>query len=287
MGLAAVTIVLVSWFVLARLRLPVRSGLGILALVLVSIPIGARLLNVITKPQYYLENPDQILTRELVGFSLMGGLVLAVAVGLLACRRTGLDPWRLADAFTPGLFVGLAVMRIGCFLAGCCFGVESTVPWAVQFPYGSPAFQRSQGGEADSCLRPVQRRHGSDGPPHGALRAARLPCCCRARRLSPPPSRDARRGVPVRDDRLQPGPARQPLPAGAVRDGRAALPRLSRPVRRTPAHRDDAPPASPGGAANFAQICFHSQSGSAFAASWARISAYNRLKESCAASASP
>ena len=152
MGLAAVVTVLVSWFVLARLDLPVRSGLGILALALVSIPIGARLLNVITKPQYYLESPDQVLTRELVGFSLMGGLLLAGAVGVLACRRAGVDPWRLADALTPGLFVGLAVMRIGCFLAGCCFGVESTVPWAVQFPYGSPAFQRSQGGEADGTF---------------------------------------------------------------------------------------------------------------------------------------
>ena len=152
MGLAAVAVMLVSWFVLARLDLPVRSGLGVLVLALVAIPVGARLLAVVSRPQYYLDNPDQVLTRELVGFSLMGGLLLAVGVGLLACRRTGIDPWRLADAFAPGLFVGLAVMRIGCFLAGCCFGVESTLPWAVQFPYGSPAFQHSQGGEADGSF---------------------------------------------------------------------------------------------------------------------------------------
>ena len=152
MGLAAVVIVLVSWPVLVRLSVPAGRGLGILALAIVSIPVGARLLNVLTKPHYYLENPDQVLTRELVGFSLMGGLLLAVVVGLVGCRIAGIDPWRLADACTPGLLVGLAVMRVGCFLAGCCFGEESTLPWAVQFPYGSPAFQNGQAGESDGAF---------------------------------------------------------------------------------------------------------------------------------------
>ena len=147
MGMAVVTAILVSWFVLARLRLPVTRGLGVLALMLVSIPVGARLLNIASKPHYYLEHPDLFVTRELVGFSLMGGLLLAIPVGILASRRAGIDPWRLADAVTPGLFIGLAVMRVGCFLAGCCFGVESTLPWAVEFPYGSPAQQNSLQGE--------------------------------------------------------------------------------------------------------------------------------------------
>ena len=106
MGLAAVAVMLVSWFVLARLHLPVRSGLGILAVSMLAIPVGARLLAVVSRPEYYLDNPDQVLTRELVGFSLMGGLLLALAVGLVACRRLGVAPWRLADAVTPGLFVG-------------------------------------------------------------------------------------------------------------------------------------------------------------------------------------
>jgi len=147
MALAVVTALLVSWIVLARLRLPVARGLGVLALMLLSIPIGARLLNIASKPQYYREFPDLMVTRELIGFSVMGGLLLAIPVGILASRRAGIDPWRLADAVTPGLFVGLAVMRVGCFLAGCCYGVESTLPWAVEFPYGSPAQLQSQGQE--------------------------------------------------------------------------------------------------------------------------------------------
>jgi len=144
MALAVAAVLLVGWFVLSRTGLPVRRGLVVLALVLVSIPIGARLLNVLSKPDYYAAHPDLYATRELVGFSLMGGLLLAVPVGILAGRRAGVEPWRLADAFTPGLFIGLAIMRLGCYLAGCCFGVESSLPWAVQFPYGSPAYEYYQ-----------------------------------------------------------------------------------------------------------------------------------------------
>jgi phosphatidylglycerol:prolipoprotein diacylglycerol transferase len=34
--------------------------------------------------------------------------------------------------------VGLG--RIGCFLNGCCYGGVCDIPWAVQFPVGSPAY---------------------------------------------------------------------------------------------------------------------------------------------------
>ncbi|MBW2409993.1 MAG: prolipoprotein diacylglyceryl transferase, partial [Deltaproteobacteria bacterium] len=39
-----------------------------------------------------------------------------------------------------GLMVGLGFGRIGCLMNGCCYGKCSDVPWAIQFPYGSPAF---------------------------------------------------------------------------------------------------------------------------------------------------
>jgi phosphatidylglycerol:prolipoprotein diacylglycerol transferase len=37
--------------------------------------------------------------------------------------------------------VGLAVGRIGCFLNGCCWGIECPSPPGIQFPYGSPPYQ--------------------------------------------------------------------------------------------------------------------------------------------------
>jgi phosphatidylglycerol:prolipoprotein diacylglycerol transferase len=55
-------------------------------------------------------------------------------------RLLRLPVWKLADCAVPALAVGIALMRTGCFLRGCCFGVASDLPWAVTFPTGSPAW---------------------------------------------------------------------------------------------------------------------------------------------------
>ena len=52
----------------------------------------------------------------------------------------GIRPLLLGDIIMPSLFVGLGFGRIGCFLYGCCFGGKCDLPWAVQFPPDSLAF---------------------------------------------------------------------------------------------------------------------------------------------------
>jgi CDGSH-type Zn-finger protein len=61
----------------------------------------------------------------------------ALAAWRFASRR-GLSLPRLADCIAPGLLVGLAIGRIGCFLNGCCYGGPCDLPWAVRFPPDSP-----------------------------------------------------------------------------------------------------------------------------------------------------
>jgi phosphatidylglycerol:prolipoprotein diacylglycerol transferase len=41
---------------------------------------------------------------------------------------------RIFDLAAPGIAVGYAVARIGCFLNGCCYGHECSLPWGVTFP---------------------------------------------------------------------------------------------------------------------------------------------------------
>jgi phosphatidylglycerol:prolipoprotein diacylglycerol transferase len=73
-----------------------------------------------------------------------GGLVVfgSIPTGALAAwwfaRRRGLSLVRLADCIAPGLLLGLAIGRIGCFLNGCCYGGPCGLPWAVRFPPESP-----------------------------------------------------------------------------------------------------------------------------------------------------
>ncbi len=41
---------------------------------------------------------------------------------------------RTGDTFALPVAVAVAIGRIGCFVAGCCYGRETTVPWGVAFP---------------------------------------------------------------------------------------------------------------------------------------------------------
>ncbi len=75
------------------------------------------------------------------GLTFFGGLILATPLTILYGVWKGF-PLRLGmDIAAIGVVIGLGFGRIGCFLNGCCYGADSNVPWAVEFPYGSPAYQ--------------------------------------------------------------------------------------------------------------------------------------------------
>lgn len=54
-------------------------------------------------------------------------------------RRDGFPFWKAADFGGLAAALGLAFGRMGCLLAGCCFGVRSDGALAMVFPPFSPA----------------------------------------------------------------------------------------------------------------------------------------------------
>ena len=74
------------------------------------------------------------------GMASMGG-VAALAVALWVASRCAQRPLaELADAIAPAALVALGIGRIGCFVAGCCYGQPADLPWSVVFPeLGPPA----------------------------------------------------------------------------------------------------------------------------------------------------
>lgn len=73
------------------------------------------------------------------GLEVYGGFI-AVCILVFGYLRFGGHSirWYL-DIMAPSAALGMAIGRIGCFLNGCCFGGVCDLPWAVRFPYGSPA----------------------------------------------------------------------------------------------------------------------------------------------------
>ncbi len=76
------------------------------------------------------------------GLTYYGGFILAVATALFLARRWKWPFLKLSDNAAPIIAMGLAFGRMGCFLAGCCFGKITDVPWAVRFPQYSDAWKR-------------------------------------------------------------------------------------------------------------------------------------------------
>lgn len=71
------------------------------------------------------------------------GAVIGLAVVLVLFRQRlcrGGSLGALGDALMAAVGVGAALLRLGCFAAGCCFGAPSRLPWAVRFPAQSPAW---------------------------------------------------------------------------------------------------------------------------------------------------
>jgi len=62
-----------------------------------------------------------------------GGFVAALAMAIVYMWRKYLPVLKTMDAFAPGLALGHAIGRLGCFSAGCCWGLPTRLPWAVTF----------------------------------------------------------------------------------------------------------------------------------------------------------
>lgn len=107
--------------------------------------IGARLFYVI---EYWSKFQRPTLAESLLaminvtqgGLVVYGSLLAGGMAMLLFVRRHHLPALAFADLIAPGVVLGVGLGRIGCFLNGCCYGGVSDLPWAVQFPQGSPAY---------------------------------------------------------------------------------------------------------------------------------------------------
>jgi phosphatidylglycerol:prolipoprotein diacylglycerol transferase len=105
--------------------------------------VGARTFFVVHYFDQFRDNPWSVFAIWNGGLELVGGVLLAIGVIIFYLWYHKLPMRHYLDVLAIGLTAALVFGRIGCFLNGCCYGRPSTVPWAVQFPYGSFSY-RSQ-----------------------------------------------------------------------------------------------------------------------------------------------
>jgi phosphatidylglycerol:prolipoprotein diacylglycerol transferase len=117
---------------------------------------GAKLFMILFDFRDYWNNPRSLFTMATLQAAgvYQGGLLLALVTAIYYMRKTHLPALETFDVFAPGIAVGHAIGRIGCFAAGCCWGRECNLPWAVTFT--KPAANELVGVPLNRPLHPTQ-----------------------------------------------------------------------------------------------------------------------------------
>jgi phosphatidylglycerol:prolipoprotein diacylglycerol transferase len=95
--------------------------------------VGAKLVLLVGSFSYYIQNPKELFWVARSGGVFQGGLAFGIVFALWYFRRKRIPTWKVADIVAPALALGHGFGRIGCFMAGCCYGKNCDLPWAATF----------------------------------------------------------------------------------------------------------------------------------------------------------
>ena len=118
--------------------------------------VVAKLWLVVIYWHYYMQHPREIFSYDLIqsGGTFFGGVLGAIALTIIYTRIAKIPLLALLDCYSAGLPLGHAIGRLGCFMAGCCYGKPTTLPWGVMFT--NPIAPRLVGTPMGVPLHPTQ-----------------------------------------------------------------------------------------------------------------------------------
>ena len=103
-------------------------------LILISSALGGRLFHVLFEdPQFYFKHPEKIMAVWEGGFTFYGAFLASLLTLFIYCRYFSISLGDMCDIAGTSTFFSLAIGRLGCFAAGCCWGKTCSLPWAVTY----------------------------------------------------------------------------------------------------------------------------------------------------------
>jgi phosphatidylglycerol:prolipoprotein diacylglycerol transferase len=156
-GVMLALAVLTAWFLwislLRREGLPLREATDAGFWTLIAGLLGAKVTLYLVEWRLFLEHPRRFLETIRSAGVVWGGVLIGLIVLVILARRFHLPVVRLLDSMAVPVPLAQAIGRVGCLLAGCCWGTECTRPWAITF--GAAAAENT-GVSAGIPLHPVQ-----------------------------------------------------------------------------------------------------------------------------------
>jgi len=97
--------------------------------------IGSRLMYVFVDFPHFKNRPLDIFKIWKGGLVFSGGLLAVAPAMIWYFRRHHLSFWKMADLWAPAVAIGQGIGRMGCFMAGCCYGKPTDMKWGVVFTH--------------------------------------------------------------------------------------------------------------------------------------------------------
>lgn len=157
--LVALGVLLGLWY--ARRQAP-RAGLNSnevwnlgIYMVLTALVV-AKLWLVLIDWRYFAAHPREILTFGVMqsGGTFFGGVLGAIALAAIYTWYANMPILPLLDTYAAALPLGHAIGRVGCFMAGCCYGKPTWLPWGLKFT--NPIAEQLVGTPLGVALHPTQ-----------------------------------------------------------------------------------------------------------------------------------
>ena len=94
---------------------------------------GGKLLYIIVEIKQFINNPGEFINTLGSGFVIYGSLLGGMAGAYMFCRKKKFNFLAVVDFLIPGVAIAQGFGRIGCFLAGCCYGKVTDSFLGVRF----------------------------------------------------------------------------------------------------------------------------------------------------------
>jgi len=105
----------------------------LIILIILAAIIGGKLFIIFENPKLYLSDPSRIFKNFSNGFVFYGSLLFAIPTMLIFFKKYKLPVLPMLDIMAATTCIVHAFGRMGCFMAGCCYGTAHSGIFSVTF----------------------------------------------------------------------------------------------------------------------------------------------------------